>query len=101
MTERKRATGSDLKKVDEHEITPEEYEEIPELTEEWFQRADVYVGDRLVHRGRPKSGNPKQAVNLRLDPDVLEHFRGTGPGWQTRINDALRKAAKLKAKARG
>jgi uncharacterized protein (DUF4415 family) len=100
MTERKRATRSDLKKLDEHEITPEEYEEIPELTEEWFKQADVYIGDRLISRGRPKSDNPKQAVNLRLDPDVLEHFRGTGPGWQTRINDALRKAAKLKTKAR-
>jgi uncharacterized protein (DUF4415 family) len=101
MTERKRAIGSDLKKVDEHEITPEEYEEIPELTDEDFARGDVYIGDRLVHRGRPKSDSPKQAVNLRLDPDVLDHFRGTGPGWQTRINDALRKVAKLKTKARG
>lgn len=55
MTGRKRVTGSDLKKIDEHEITPEEYEEIPELTEEWFQRGDVYIGDRLVHRGKPKS----------------------------------------------
>jgi uncharacterized protein (DUF4415 family) len=100
MTERKRATRSDLKKLDEHEITPEEYEEIPELTEEWFKQADVYIGDRLISRGRPKSDNPKQAVNLRLDPDVLEHFRRTGPGWQTRINDALRKAAKLNARAR-
>ena len=100
MTERKRVTDIDLKKIDEHEITPEEYEEIPELTDEWFQQADVYIGDRLISRGRPKSVNPKRAVNLRLDPDVLEHFRGTGPGWQTRINDALRKAAKLKAKVR-
>jgi len=34
-------------------------------------------------------------VSLRLDPDVLAHFRGTGPGWQSRINAALRKLAKL------
>jgi uncharacterized protein (DUF4415 family) len=34
-------------------------------------------------------------VSLRLDPDVLEHFRATGPGWQSRINAALRKAVKL------
>jgi uncharacterized protein (DUF4415 family) len=38
-------------------------------------------------------------VNIRLDPDVLDHFRAGGPGWQSRINTALRKAAKLKAKA--
>jgi uncharacterized protein (DUF4415 family) len=35
----------------------------------------------------------KEQVTLRLDQDVLEFFQGTGPGWQDRINDALRKAA--------
>ena len=45
-----------------------------------------------VKRGRPKASNPKEAVNLRLSPKVLEHFRATGRGWQTRINDALRAA---------
>jgi len=35
----------------------------------------------------------KEAVTLRIDQDVLEHFREGGPGWQDRINDALRKAA--------
>ena len=35
----------------------------------------------------------KEQVTLRLDQDVLEHFQASGPGWQDRINDALRKAA--------
>lgn len=35
----------------------------------------------------------KELVSLRIDQDVLEHFREGGPGWQDRINDALRKAA--------
>jgi uncharacterized protein (DUF4415 family) len=35
----------------------------------------------------------KEQVTLRIDQDVLEHFREGGPGWQDRINDALRKAA--------
>jgi uncharacterized protein (DUF4415 family) len=35
----------------------------------------------------------KQQVSLRIDQDVLEHFQGGGPGWQERINEALRKAA--------
>ena len=35
----------------------------------------------------------KELVSLRIDQDVLEHFQGGGPGWQERINDALRKAA--------
>ena len=35
----------------------------------------------------------KEMVSLRIDRDVLDHFQGGGPGWQDRINDALRKAA--------
>ncbi|MCK1713101.1 MULTISPECIES: BrnA antitoxin family protein [unclassified Bradyrhizobium] len=35
----------------------------------------------------------KEQVSLRIDQDVLEHFQAGGPGWQDRINDALRKAA--------
>jgi uncharacterized protein (DUF4415 family) len=35
----------------------------------------------------------RELVSLRIDQDVLEHFQEGGPGWQDRINDALRKAA--------
>ncbi|GAC1640340.1 MAG: BrnA antitoxin family protein [Bradyrhizobium sp.] len=35
----------------------------------------------------------KELVSLRIDQDVLEYFQEAGPGWQDRINDALRKAA--------
>jgi uncharacterized protein (DUF4415 family) len=35
----------------------------------------------------------KEMVSLRIDQDVLEYFQEGGPGWQERINDALRKAA--------
>jgi uncharacterized protein (DUF4415 family) len=51
----------------------------------------------LDYRGRPPLPNPKQAVKLRLDADVLAAYRKTGAGWQTRINADLRKARKLKA----
>ncbi len=47
-------------------------------------------------RGRPPSESPKQAVSLRLDQDVIEHYKKSGPGWQSRINAALREKAKLK-----
>lgn len=44
-------------------------------------------------RGRgPQKAPVKKLVSLRLDQDVLEHFQGEGEGWQTRINEALRKA---------
>jgi uncharacterized protein (DUF4415 family) len=71
-------------------------DDAPELSREYFERADLRHGDKLVCRGRPRSAAPKQAVKLRLDPDVLAYFRGLGPGWQTRINETLRRAAKLK-----
>ncbi len=70
-------------------------DDAPRLDEDWFDRAAAYRGERLIRPGRPKSANPKQSVNLRLDADVLEFYRKSGPGWQTRMNDALRKAAGL------
>lgn len=45
--------------------------------------------------GRPRSANPKRSVHLRLDREVVEAFEAKGPGWQTRINLALRKAVGL------
>jgi uncharacterized protein (DUF4415 family) len=42
---------------------------------------------------RPSVPNAKEAVSLRIDRDVLDFFQEDGPGWQDRINDALRKAA--------
>jgi uncharacterized protein (DUF4415 family) len=44
-------------------------------------------------RGRPKSQSPKKTISLRVDQDVLGYFKSTGPGWQTKINDALRTSA--------
>jgi uncharacterized protein (DUF4415 family) len=89
-----------LKKVDKYVLGPKDYEEIPELTDEWFQKATLHIGGVPVPRGRPKSKNPKRPVSLRLDPEVLAHFRRGGRGWQSRINAALRKAAKLPAEKR-
>jgi uncharacterized protein (DUF4415 family) len=42
---------------------------------------------------KPSLPNSKEQVSLRIDRDVLEHFQESGPGWQDRINEALRKAA--------
>jgi uncharacterized protein (DUF4415 family) len=51
-------------------------------------------------RGPQKSKPVKTLVSLRLDPDVIRHFRRSGPGWQSRINLALRRVAKLSKSAR-
>jgi uncharacterized protein (DUF4415 family) len=82
MSENKRALGSDLNKVDTHIIQPEEYEEIPELSDEWFLNAVEHEG------GRPVAD--EVSTRLRLDADILAAFRATGQGWQTRANAALR-----------
>jgi uncharacterized protein (DUF4415 family) len=71
-------------------------DDAPELTEEWFPKADLYEAGKLIRRGgRPKKAAPKEAVSIRLDPDIVAHFRAGGPGWQSRINAALRKVAGL------
>lgn len=49
----------------------------------------------VITRGRPRMATPKVSQTLRLDSAVLAFFKGGGPGWQTRINEALRKAAGL------
>lgn len=81
--------------ANKHDMDPDwsDSDEVPELTSpDWAQALD----SAPVRRGRPKSPDPKVPTTLRLDPEVVEHFRAAGPGWQTRMNDALRKAAGLK-----
>jgi uncharacterized protein (DUF4415 family) len=83
-----------LTRVDAHRITRAEYDEAPMLTPEMLDRAELRHGDKVIRRGRPPLAHPKEAVKLRLDHDVLAAYRGTGRGWQTRINADLRKAAR-------
>ena len=47
------------------------------------------VGMTPSRRGRPKSDAPKVEVKIRLDAATVEHLRGSGPGWQTRVNALL------------
>jgi uncharacterized protein (DUF4415 family) len=75
-------------------------DDAPEWADEVFDRAAVWHGDKLIEpakgtltrRGRPKLPNPKRQVTLRLDADVIDRLRETGPGWQSRINEILKKA---------
>ena len=70
-------------------------DDAPELTPEWFANADLYVGEKLIRKGGRPPGSYKEQVTLRLVRDVLGRFRLNGPGWQSRLNSALRKAAGL------
>ncbi len=87
MTASKRASprslGSDLAKVATHVIQPDEYDELPELTDDMLARGKVNKG------GRPRSDNPKKLISIRLPEDVLLKWRATGPGWQTRMAEKL------------
>lgn len=91
---------TDLALVDAHVIRSEEYDEVPELTDEMVARSVPGSDPAVVRRsGRPRAEKPKRLVSIRLDQDVLEAMRATGPGWQTRINDAARAWLETKAKA--
>ena len=81
----RRSLKSDLARVDAHTVKPEEYEELPELTEEMLGRAKVNKG------GRPLSPNPRKLISLRLPANVIERWKATGPGWQTRMAERLSK----------
>ena len=64
-----------------------------EVTAQWVAEASVYDGDKLVRRGRPLGSvkvAPKVSTTIRFDPEVLNAFKATGKGWQTRLNDAMR-----------
>ncbi|MCO5160077.1 MAG: BrnA antitoxin family protein [Mesorhizobium sp.] len=70
-------------------------DDAPELTDEWFKSADQHADGVLVRKGRPPAANPKKAISLRVDVDVLDAFKAGGAGWQRRMNQALRKAMGL------
>jgi uncharacterized protein (DUF4415 family) len=72
----------------------------PAWTAEQFERAEVAFDGKVVRaaqgtltrpRGRPKKPDAKVHIHLRLSPQVLGYFRSTGAGWQTRIDEVLRK----------
>jgi len=98
MTARRRATRTDLKAFDAHRPRKAEYDDAPELTDAQLQTATLEIGGRPV--GRPKLERPKLAINLRVDADVVEAFRAGGAGWQTRMNEVLRKAAGVRRSRR-
>lgn len=66
-------------------------DDAPEITEKWIAEADLYRGKKLVQRGRPAGSGQKTQTTLRISKDVLEFFRATGPGWQTRMDNALKR----------
>ena len=82
-----RPLKSDLKRIDAHRVAPDEYEDLPELTDAMLERGV------LKRAGRPVATDPRRQVTIRLPASVLEHWKETGPGWQTRMAELLTKRA--------
>lgn len=70
-----------------------------EATKAWFAQADLIRNGKVVRRGKrgPQKAPTKKLVSLRLSPEVIEHFKSTGPGWQTRIDATLRESIRKRA----
>jgi uncharacterized protein (DUF4415 family) len=77
----------------------------PELTKADFAKArpfsEVFPDlSAAIRKGRgPNKAPTKTLVSLRLSQEVITHFKSTGPGWQSRIDETLRKAVKRKVSA--
>lgn len=77
----------------------------PEWTEADFAAARPFAKAlpglaASIRKGRGPNKSPtKKLVSLRLSPEVIEHFKSTGAGWQSRIDETLRKAVKRKKPA--
>ena len=78
-------------------------DDAPELTDDFFEQGDWKIGEQPVlakegaaalrkalSSGRPKAESTKLSLTVRYDAEVVEAFRATGKGWQTRMNAALR-----------
>jgi len=91
-----------MAKLAKHQIPAEMLDDDnPEWTAEDFSKArsasEVLPGifpkaiaDAMLKRGRPRKEVTKAPINIRLSPDVVDAFRATGRGWQTRVDEALK-----------
>ena len=93
MKENSSGLKSNLRKVDNHKISPSEYADIPELPKDFFTKGQLYQNGKPVERrGRGKQRKPtKKQLTIRLNNEVIDFFKDQGNGWQTRINDILQK----------
>jgi len=76
-------------------------EDVPELDRNWIEGADYYEGAKLVRRGRPKLEKPRKLLSIRLPQDVIASWKGSGPGWQTRMAEVLERSKPRARKSAG
>lgn len=76
MTGKKQSTNHDFDDDDAPDLSAPEWQE--------------KLARATVRRGRPQIENPKVSTTIRLSQEVIDRFKADGPGWQTRIDEALR-----------
>jgi uncharacterized protein (DUF4415 family) len=67
-----------------------------EAARAWLTQADLVRSGKVVRRGKrgPQKTPTKKLVSLRLSAEVIDHFKSTSPGWQTRIDTTLLESIK-------
>ena len=96
MTKRKKPNHiktKDWSDVHSPPLTSGDLAEMRPLREVFPDLADYAAKRKRGQRG-PQKAQTKKPVTIRIDRDVLASYKATGPGWQSRMNDALKRAAK-------
>jgi len=92
MKKKSASLKSNLNKVDQHKIGKKDYEDIPELPQEFFTKGQLYKdGKQIKRRVRGKQKRPVKILkSIRFDPEVIDFFqKEVGNGWQTELNNIL------------
>jgi uncharacterized protein (DUF4415 family) len=65
----------------------------PEITDRWLAEAEARRGAELVKRGRPRLQHPRRLLSIRLPPSVIDAWKASGAGWQSRMAELLERSA--------
>ena len=96
MTEEENSKNYDVEKAIAMTKSAPEEKELPFAPAPIVGRGFAAFKEHINRKGRPLKENRKKQINLRIDSDIVEFFQSTGAGWQTRINDSLRKVIQLR-----
>lgn len=78
-------------KLNDSKSTWVDPDDAPELDDAFFEQACLHDGKKIIRRGRPVSTLPtRKSTTIRYSPEVIDAFKSTGRGWQTRMDAALK-----------
>ncbi len=98
MKENNAGLKSNLQKVDSHEISQAEYDEIPELPDAFFAEGKLYQNGRPMKRPA-KDGKQEAQLAVRINKEIVEFFKARGEGWQVELNAVLQRHVDAKQAA--